>query len=214
MLSPEKILDEFASVCTACGLCVEACPIVSETQLKNAAPEDVMDEVLELFRHGKIGELARTRIYSCLFCNACVSACPFELNCGFTFGTAKGLLRQLGDPPPRGVAGIMDWGRTRLEEAIPSFRARLSDPAKLITYPGENPRPVRTILYATCFGLMQGQALYTTLKIMERIDPEVRVFAAMTGAAASCNFWGGGPPTHAASLKTCGRAQCLFHPTR
>jgi len=193
MLSPEKIIESFAAACTACGLCVEVCPIVSETELKDAAPGEVMDEILELFRHGKTGPLARSRIYSCLFCNTCVPACPLELNPGFTFGTAKGLLRKLGEAQPKGVAGIMDYARARLEESIISFRARLTDQTQLITDLHEKPKPARTVLYATCFGLMQGQALYTTLKIMERIDPGVRVLGGYDFCCGELQFLGGRP---------------------
>jgi len=93
MLNPQNIIDQFVGQCTACGLCVEVCPIAAGTALKDVAPETIMAEVLDLFRDGKIGALARTRIYSCLFCNTCLTSCPQGLNPGLAFGTGKGVLQ-------------------------------------------------------------------------------------------------------------------------
>ena len=170
LLNSKKIIDQFADECIGCGLCVEVCPIVRDTELKRATPETVMEEVLNLFRDGKIGDLARTRIYSCLFCNTCVESCPQGLRPDLAFGMGKGLLRELGDQAPKGVAGIMSLGETLLADAVPSFRKRLDRPAQLITAIGsEKPAPVKTVLFASCFGLIEGSALHTTLKILERI---------------------------------------------
>lgn len=174
MLSPGKIIEQFVAECTGCGLCVEVCPIVADTELKGASPEAIMKEILDLFRYGKIGSLARERIYSCLFCNTCLTACPASLNPGLAFGSAKGLLQNMGDRPPKGVAGIMSFGEALLADAVPSFRKRLTNPDQLITAIDEKSQPISTVLFASCFGLIEGAALYTTLKILERIDPGVR----------------------------------------
>lgn len=194
MLNPQHLIDQFVSQCTACGLCVEVCPIAADTALKRESPEAVMVEILDLFRDGKIGALARTRIYSCLFCNTCLSACPQGLNPGLTFGTGKGVLQRLGDQPPKGVAGIMTLGEALLQGAIPLFRKRLAEPDRLITeIDGEKPEPVKTILFASCFGLVEGLALHTTLKILERIDPGVRVLGGYEYCCGEFQFMAGRP---------------------
>jgi heterodisulfide reductase subunit D len=194
MLNPQNVIDQFAEECTGCGLCVLACPIVADTELRDAAPEAIMEEILDLFRDGKIGTLARARIYSCLFCNTCLASCPRALNPGLTFGTGKGLLQKLGDRPPKGVAGIMTLGETLLEGAIPSFRKRLKEPDRLITAIGsEKPQPVKTVLFASCFGLIEGSALHTTLKILERIDPGVRILGGYDYCCGEFQFMAGRP---------------------
>lgn len=194
MLNPQKIIDQFAEECTACGQCVEVCPIVADTELKDAAPEEVMEDILSLLRDGKIGGLAHTRIYSCLFCNTCIASCPQGLNPGLVFGTGKGLIQKLGDPPPKGVANIKALGEALLEDAIPAFRKRLNDPDQMITAIGdETPEPVKTVLFASCFGLVQGSALHTTLKILERIDPGVRVLGGYDFCCGEFQFMAGQP---------------------
>jgi Fe-S oxidoreductase len=194
MLNSKKILEQFADECIGCGLCVEVCPIVSDTELRSATPEAIMEEILHLFRGGKIGALARTRIYSCLFCNTCLASCPQGLKPGLAFGTGKGLLRELGDQAPKGVAGIMALGETLLADATPSFRKRLDRPEQLITaISSEKPTPVKTVLFASCFGLIEGAALHTTLKILERIDPDVRILGGFDYCCGELQFMAGKP---------------------
>ena len=194
MLNPQNIINQFVGQCTACGLCVEVCPIAAGTALKDVAPETIMAEILDLFRDGKIGALARTRIYSCLFCNTCLTSCPQGLSPGLAFGTGKGVLQKLGDRPPKGVANIMTLGETLLEGAIPSFRKRLNEPDRLITAIGDKkPEPCKTVLFASCFGLVEGSALHTTLKILERIDPSVRVLGGYDYCCGEFQFMAGRP---------------------
>ncbi|MBU1387795.1 MAG: (Fe-S)-binding protein [Proteobacteria bacterium] len=194
MINSQNIINQFADHCTACGCCVEVCPIVGDTALKDAAPESIMEEVLTLFNDGTIGPLARTRIYSCLFCNACLSACPEALNPGLTFGTSKGLLQQLGDIPPKGVATIMSFGKTLLDGAIPSFRKRLKSQEKLITsFTNDKPKPVKTVLFASCFGLIEGSVLHTALKLLERIDPDVCILGGYDFCCGEFQFMAGQP---------------------
>jgi Fe-S oxidoreductase len=194
MLNPQRLIDQSAKECKACGLCVEVCPIVTHTELKDAAPKAIMEEILDLFRHGKIGTLVRTRIYSCLFCNTCLASCPRALNPGLTFGIGKAILQKLGDRPPKGVATIMTLGETLLEGAIPSFRKRLDDSDQLITTIGkEKSEPVKTVLFASCFGLIEGSVLHTTLKILERIDPGVRVLGGYDYCCREFQFMAGQP---------------------
>ncbi len=194
MLNPQSLINQFTEECTACGLCVEVCPMVAHTELKDASPQAIMEEILDLFRHGKIGPLARTRIYSCLFCNTCLSSCPRALNPGLTFGTGKAILQKLGDRPPKGVATIMSLGETLLEGAVPAFRKRLDEPDRLITAIGSpKPEPVKTILFSSCFGLIEGSVLHTTLKILERIDPGVRVLGGYEYCCGEFQFMAGQP---------------------
>ena len=145
MLNPREMLRHFAEDCTACGLCVESCPIVANTELRDVDSEKIMEEILDLFRYGKIGDLARTRIYSCLFCNTCTAVCPQALAPGLCFGAGKTILRELGDPIPQGVATILGAGKELLESVIPSFRGLLDRPDRLITDAGgEAPKSVKT----------------------------------------------------------------------
>ena len=92
------VIGQYEKQCLTCGRCVKNCPMVPYTDLKGVDPAKIMEDIQDLFRHRKIGQLARTRVYSCLFCNACRVVCPTKLYPGLVFGAGKGVLRELGDP--------------------------------------------------------------------------------------------------------------------
>ncbi len=190
MFSLKKVLEEFADKCTACGLCVECCPIVRDTELKNAAPAAVMEEILDLFQGRQVSPLARTRIYSCLFCNTCKDVCPQDLYPGLSFGAAKGLLQTMGDPVPKGVAAILPVVREILSQAESTLDI---DPRQIIRNPADHKGVCRTILFSSCYGLVHPDALKTTLKILERIDPTVKIFGGFDHCCGELQFMAGKP---------------------
>jgi len=194
MFNPREMLRHFAENCTACGLCVECCPIVANTVLRDVDSVKIMEEILDLFRDGKIGDLARTRIYSCLFCNTCTAICPQALAPGLCFGAGKMTLLELGDPIPQGVATILGAGKELLESVIPSFRGLLDRPDRLIMDLGvEAQKSVKTVLFSSCWGLVEGRVLATTVKILQRIDPEIRVLGGFDSCCGELQFMAGHP---------------------
>lgn len=194
MLNPKELLRNFADECKACGLCVESCPIIAHTILQGVDPKEIMEEVRDLLGQGKIGDYARARIYSCLFCNTCTAVCPQKLAPGFCFGAGKAILRELGDPVPKGVATILGLGKDLLESTIPSFRKMLDSPERFITDDAAaKSRATKTILYSSCWGLVEGRVLATAVKILERIDPGIRVLGGFDSCCGEFHFMAGHP---------------------
>ena len=194
MFDSKEVKRQFEEECTACGLCVECCPIVSHTELKGVDSKKIMGEILDLFQHKNIGTLARTRIYSCLYCNTCTAHCPKALYPAHGFAVGKAILQELGDPVPKGVSSILKIVGGLIENAIPSFRG---DPEKsdwLITDVTKNrPEPSKTVLFSSCFALIEGTVLNTTVKILQRIDPTVKVLGGFDYCCGELHLIAGKP---------------------
>jgi Fe-S oxidoreductase len=177
MFDFNKVKIDFEEKCDACGLCVECCPIVSHTELNGVDPEKIIEEILDLFHHNKVGELARTRIYSCLYCNTCTASCPQGLKPGLSFGVGKKVLADLGDPVPEGVSSILKTAETLIEMVTPVLKGDPETVDRLITKISETSmEPVKTVLFSSCFGFVLSDVLKTAVKIIKRIDPAVKVF--------------------------------------
>ncbi len=176
MFDSKKVKKQFEEECTACGLCVECCPIVSYTELKGFDPKQIMEEILDLFHHKKIGNLARERVYSCLYCNTCTATCPQGINPAHTFAVGKAILQEIGDTVPKGVSSILKTAEELIAKAIASFQEDRGKGDWLIADASKKPpKPSPTVLFPSCFGLIQRDVLSTTVKILQRIDPAVKV---------------------------------------
>ncbi len=180
MLDFGKIREQFENECTACGLCIERCPIVPFTELKGADPEKIMGEILDLFRHGRVGGLARKRIYSCLYCNACLPYCPKGLSPGLCFALGKGMLQEAGDPIPKGVSSVLPFVGELMRQAILSLKQDPGASTWLVTdAKNRSAAPPRTVLFPSCFGIIEQKVIKTAVKIVQRIDPTVKVLGGL-----------------------------------
>lgn len=71
--------ERVASLCTACGACVQACPMLSYAPLaRAAAPADTVRGVLDLLRGGPSEPAALEWVAACTRSALCSEACPEE----------------------------------------------------------------------------------------------------------------------------------------
>ncbi len=208
MFDIERVRTEFPEKCTACGMCVEHCPMVPHTELKGVSPEKIMREVLDLFRKKKIGSLGRARIYSCLYCNTCTPHCPQGLAPGPSFAQAKGILQEMGDSVPQGVSSILGLVRGLMEKARPDFAGS----EWWISAAGGDSRRCKTVLFASCFGLIQKEALKTTIKILQRIDPGVKVLGGLENCCGEVHLIAGQPEEAERQFQRLGETLNLLSP--
>jgi heterodisulfide reductase subunit D len=100
----------------------------------------------------------------------------------------------LGDPIPKGVATILGTGKALLESTISSFQKLLDDPDRLITDAvAKKPNPAKTVLFSSCFGLIEGRVLATTVNILQRIDPGIMVLGGFDSCCGELQFMAGQP---------------------
>jgi Fe-S oxidoreductase len=77
---------------------------------------------------------------------------------------------------------------------IPSFRGLLDKPDRLITNAATaKPKSVKTVLYSSCWGLVEGRVLATTVKILQRLDPEIKVLGGFDSCCGELQFMAGRP---------------------
>ena len=67
--------------CTACGKCVEVCPVVPHVGLKDANPETVAHGVVDFLAHrAPLAGASATFAHACNGCGECIPACPEGVN--------------------------------------------------------------------------------------------------------------------------------------
>ncbi len=67
--------------CTACGKCVEVCPVVPYAGLKDADPKTVAHGVVDFLAHrAPLAGVSATFAHACNGCGECIPACPEGVN--------------------------------------------------------------------------------------------------------------------------------------
>ncbi|HZP79035.1 MAG TPA: (Fe-S)-binding protein [Pseudolabrys sp.] len=100
-------VDHILDACTACGKCVEVCPITVPAKMADADPKAVIAGVLDILRTGAGPEASRAWARSCVLSGECIDACGDGVNPRFMLAMARvALARQsksIGDRRRQGV---------------------------------------------------------------------------------------------------------------
>ena len=67
---------ELAALCTACGACFDACPMVDHVGLRSADPRMVTEGLRSLAKHEDAPKETVSWVGACTRSGRCVSACP------------------------------------------------------------------------------------------------------------------------------------------
>ncbi len=183
----------FAEKCTACGICVDVCPIVPMTDLKGMEPGEIMSSVLDVFRGEAATTQAGMRIYSCMSCATCRSHCPEGLDPGLGLSLARGILRQAGEPVPRGLAFLLPSNAFNFMKAVEAVQQAPSERPWTTNVTRQPPKPSKTVLFTGCTGIMQPDLVMTTLDLMRRADPTVQALGGVDYCCGDTDLRAGDP---------------------
>ncbi len=85
--------------CTLCGECVRNCPVFPHTEIKDKAPEEIMEKVINFLREGVLSEEVFYKAFSCATCGICTESCPQGIDVLLAFEAARIRLAKLGKLP-------------------------------------------------------------------------------------------------------------------
>ena len=185
--------DRFESDCTACGQCVTVCPIIPFTSIKDAEPGHVMDTVLDVFRHGASSDIANMRIYSCMSCLTCRPECPEDLDPSLGLSLARGILREAGEPIPRGLSFLLPETGFNLMKAIEALQIKPEDRPWITDVKSGDNIQADTVIFTGCTGIMQPDLVLTARDLVRRVDSTVRVLGGVDYCCGDTNLRAGNP---------------------
>jgi len=164
----------FEEECTTCGQCVAVCPIIPFTDIRNEDPVEVMESVINLYRHGTINHMAKTRVYSCMGCRLCEAHCPEDLDPGLGLCLAGSILQENGELIPRGLSFLLPETEFNLMKAVEAFQITPEERPWVTDAHRQGLAPAKTVLFTGCTGIMQPDLVSTALEVIRRFDPTAK----------------------------------------
>ncbi|MBI4775745.1 MAG: (Fe-S)-binding protein [Deltaproteobacteria bacterium] len=185
--------NRFESDCTACGQCVTVCPIIPFTGIKDDDPGRIMAAVLDVFRHGRSNDVANMRIYSCMSCLTCRPECPEDLDPSLGLSLARGILREAGEPMPRGLSFLLPETGFNLMKAIEAIQIKPEERPWITDVRSDDVTETDTVIFTGCTGIMQPDLVMTARDLVRRADPTVQVLGGVDYCCGDTNLRAGNP---------------------
>ena len=187
MVKIKQTLDEFLdqesadliSDCTACGICVEVCPVTPFTDIKVGDEPGVVGGVLGLLRDGRLLDgPTGDWVAQCNGCGICIAACPEEINPRRMLMLANTVDSKRDSPTPQLFRKMSRAIRimAAMQLAPPEFDRLLRNP---------HTRPVDVVFYTGCNPVRTPNLLFNSMVLLDNLNVEYEVVG---GPGACCGI--------------------------
>ena len=187
MAPAKQSLDDFldqernalVSDCTACGKCVEVCPVTPFTDIKSGDEPGVIGGILGLLRDGTpLDGAAKDWAGQCNGCGICIPACPEAINPRRMLMLANTVEAEQDSPTPQLFRKMSRSIRimAAMQLAPPEFDRLLRNPRA---------HPADVVFYTGCNPIRTPHLLFNAMAILDALEVDYEVVG---GPGACCGI--------------------------
>jgi Fe-S oxidoreductase len=167
--------------CTLCGECVRNCPVFPLTPIKDKAPEEVMEKVINFLKDGVFSEEVFYKAFSCASCRNCTDSCPQGIDVLLAFEAARIRLANQGKLPEavRSMGEIASFGRI-----LSALQIKPSE-ARWLRRPPSRPAKTENVVFTGCNLPQFPHTVFAFLDILEKMGID---FITLSGGELCCGF--------------------------
>ena len=193
MFDFHKEMERFQDKCTGCGVCVSVCPIIPMTEIRDTDSVKVMESVMALYRD-RISQPGSQEsglfLHELSNLSASLSG---RARPSMGLSLARGILRQMDVPVPRGLSFLLPETEFNFMRAIEAVQIKPADRPWITDVDRQKPGPSKTVLFSGCTGIMQPDLVRTTLALIRLIDPTAQALGGVDYCCGDTNLRAGNP---------------------
>lgn len=193
--------------CTQCGLCVKHCKVIDSSRLCDEPPKAVQNAVIAFFKTGRVSDLLRERIQSCMKCYGCLDVCPQDINPLRSLEICQWQMAEKGQieyPPwdpksPDLIHRVLASIQTTAQEYERIFQSTPVKKSGTLFFPG-------------CNVYYQPEKILNSLDIMEMIDPDFAYLHGLDNCCGNCHLTKGRPQKAGEAFTELMERICSYEP--
>jgi Fe-S oxidoreductase len=150
--------------------------------LKDKAPEEMIQEMIEFLKDGSYTEDVYLRAFGCAGCGYCVDSCPQEIDPLLLHEALKIKLLEQGKEPPEVMNFVVPGQRMNLYEILSSLQMKPSE-ARWSKKPPANPQKTENLVFLGCSPIALPDKIFHFLDVLERMGVD---FFTLAGGDLCC----------------------------
>ena len=159
----QKVIEE----CSACGLCIETCPVITFSALADENPTEIANSVIEVFRGGPISELAFKRAFACVRCGVCWECCRQGLNPYMLQVILRAEMYVQGKVSPHEKRPPRIGEKVYSPNEVLMALTTKPEGKRWLTSPDENPAPKDYVIFLGCAAPVHSGMMNTLFSILD-----------------------------------------------
>jgi Fe-S oxidoreductase len=176
------VIHRAVEECILCGECLRNCLTYPLSPLKDKAPEEMIEEMIEFLKEGTFTEDVYLRAFGCAGCGYCSDSCPQEIDPLLLHEGLKMKLLKQGKEPPEVFNFFVPGQRMNLYEILSSLQTKPSE-ARWSKKPPASPQKTENLVFLGCSPVALPDKIFHFLDVLERMGVD---FFALAGGELCC----------------------------